>query len=140
MFYTEHLNSHFNPEKHIKEAEKRERPLANQGSHSGSLQQIAYRLSRVGVGWLAWGVSRNIKNVVYAHKIWYHDCVTHCELPCFRLHLIIYQAFVVTPIRGGRDDQLFNNNLNEVPYGRGGNNREVLGDLEVQEDNEALEI
>lgn len=47
---------------------------------------------------------------------------------------------MVTLIRGGRDDQLLNDSLNDTTYGRGRNSREGLGELEVQEDGQALEI
>lgn len=47
---------------------------------------------------------------------------------------------MVTPIRGGRNYQLFNDNLNEAPTAEVRIGREVLGDLEVQEDGEALEM
>ena len=70
-----------------------------------------------------------MKYVVCAYKIWYHDCVTHCELPCFRFHLIICLALVVTLIRGGKDYELFNDNLNEAPYGEGGNRSRSIGGL-----------
>jgi hypothetical protein len=73
--------------------------------------------------------SRSIKYVVFAYKIWYHDCVTHCDLPCFRLHLIICQALVITLFHGGRDYQLFNDNNNEAPYGRGGNGLLSIGGI-----------
>lgn len=91
------------------------------GYRFGSLQQTTSGQSQVGVGWFAWGGSRSIKYVVYAYKIWYYGCVVYCVWPCFKLHLIIYQAFVVTLIRGGRNYQLFHDNLNEAPYGRDGN-------------------
>jgi len=48
---------------------------------------------------------------------------------------------VVAQIRGGRVYQLFNDNLNEAPYGRGENrSAKYWGDLEVQEDGKALEM
>ena len=75
------------------------------------------------------GGSRSIKNVDYVYKIWYYDCVTHCDLPCFRLHLIICRVLVVTLICGGSDYQMFNDNLNEVPYGRDGNRSRSIGGL-----------